>query len=289
MWIDRAEHLEHCDQDGAMDARFARLKFSLVILATAAAWLVGESMASPAHADLIRPSSRRTFPDIAGDLVGTQTYTYDPSTKTGTFALTTTPHLIKLGPEFDAMIRMAPDQQGKLSQSLRMTLDAKGRLVDSPQNRFEIRGTVVIGDKTYEGLLLSGRPRSFGAASGNSQRVTDHLFDLDLKITGGELKPAFGDEAYLRIRPREHSTFSGQFDTDFSSDSPVTSLRAVRDSLATPVPEPSPFVILLTVGAGALAIRLRRKLKPPRGSSRNLPDLPCPSTASWTHKSSRTC
>ena len=38
-----------------------------------------------------------------------------------------------------------------------------GRLVKSPDNTFQIRGSVVIGDKTYQGLLLEGKPTAFGA------------------------------------------------------------------------------------------------------------------------------
>ena len=37
----------------------------------------------PARGDLIRPSISRSYPDIAGDLVGSQTYTFDPNSKTG--------------------------------------------------------------------------------------------------------------------------------------------------------------------------------------------------------------
>ena len=118
---------------------------------------------SSAHGDLIRSSPSRSFPDIAGDIVGAQTYTYDPVTQTGTFQVVNAPHLIALGPLFKDMVHMLPDQDGTLSQSLRMKLDRNGRLVESPNNTFQIRGTVVIGDQTYQGLLLEGKPTAFGA------------------------------------------------------------------------------------------------------------------------------
>ena len=51
-----------------------------------------------ARADLIRAAPGRSFPDIAGDIGGSQTYVYDPATQTGTFALSNAPHLISLGP-----------------------------------------------------------------------------------------------------------------------------------------------------------------------------------------------
>ena len=50
----------------------------------------------PANGDLIRAAPGRTFPDIAGDIGGSQTYVYDPATETGTFALVNAPHLIAL-------------------------------------------------------------------------------------------------------------------------------------------------------------------------------------------------
>src|SRR5262249_41842915 len=121
------------------------------------------SLWSPTRADLIRTNPGRSFPDIAGDIVGSQTYTYDPITQTGTFALVNAPHLISLGPSVKDLFRMRPDWDGTLTQSLRMRLDRRGRLVDSPVNKFEIRGTVVINDQTYQGILLEGKPTAFGA------------------------------------------------------------------------------------------------------------------------------
>ena len=86
-------------------------------------------------------SARRSFPDIAGDIVGTQTYTYDPVTQTGTFEVVNAPHLISLGPSVKDMVHMLPDQDGTLSQSLKMKLDRNGRLVKSPTTRSRSAGT----------------------------------------------------------------------------------------------------------------------------------------------------
>ena len=110
---------------------------------------------------MIRSSPARSFPDIAGDIVGTQTYTYDPVTQTGIFHLVNAPHLISLGPTVKDMVQMLPNHDGTLTQSLKMKLDRNGRLVNSPANTFEIRGTVIIGDRTYQGV----------AAQGNSNRL----------------------------------------------------------------------------------------------------------------------
>lgn len=231
---------------------------------------MGPRLEAEARGDLIRARSTRSFPSIAGDIVGSQTYTYDPTTRTGTFEVVNAPHLIKLGPGADSMVPLGPDQRGSLYQSLLMKLDRNGRLVEGPGNRFEIRGTVVIGEKTYEGLLLTGRPIAFGAEAARRDSLTAQAFDLDVRITGGALAEAFGTDAYLRINARSNSTFNGEFDVDFSSDRPRTSLRAVPSDHATPVPEPTALVMMLTTGAGALALRLRSRLRrgmlPPRGA-----------------------
>jgi len=227
---------------------------------------------SSARGDLIRSTSARSFPDIAGDIVGAQTYTYDPITQTGTFEVVNAPHLISLGPAVTDMVHMLPDQDGTLSQSLQMKLDRFGRLVDSPDNRFQIRGAVVIGDQTYSGLLLEGRPTAFGALvpdTPTAKNKSPEVFDLSMKITGGKLKQAFGNEAYLRIIPQAGSTFNGRFTTDFSSAKPLTNLRAARAKLPTTVPEPTTLITLLTSGALALSYKLRGHLS---RRSRRRPD-----------------
>jgi hypothetical protein len=218
---------------------------------------------SPARGDLIRSNPARSFPDIAGDLVGSQTYTYDPVTGTGTFAFVNAPHLISLGPAVKDMVHLHPDQDGMLTQSLKLKLDRFGRLIHSEHNKFEIRGSVVIGERTYEGILLQATPTAFGAeasASSPSPGNSAEVFDLNMKITGGELATAFGQEAYLRIVPQAGSTFNGQFTTDFSSAKPLSNLRAARKGLPAPIPEPTTLVMLLTVGAGVLVYRLRRRI-----------------------------
>jgi hypothetical protein len=217
-------------------------------------------MAPPARADLIRARSSRAFPDIAGDIVGSQTYTYDPTTQTGTFAVTNAPHLISWGPTAGQMEQVLPDRDGTLSQSLHMKLDHQGKLVDDPNNRFEVRGTVVIGDRTYQGLLLEGKPTAFGA--GEQQFPVSpkapNVFDLNMEITGGQLALQFGKSAYLRIVPQANSTFSGQFTEDFSGDRPLTNLRAAARGLPTSIPEPSTLITIVTFGAAAVACKLRR-------------------------------
>jgi hypothetical protein len=237
------------------------------------------SLGLPARADLIRTNPGRAFPDIAGDIVGNQTYTFDPITQTGTFALVNAPHLISLGPSVTDLVPMRPDQDGTLVQSLRMKLDRQGRLVDSPANRFEIHGTVVIGDRTYQGLLLAGRPTAFGAGAPDATAVKDpDVFDLNMEITGGKLAEAFGPEAYLRIMPQANSTFNGEFTSDFSGEKPLTNLRAMNRRLPTAVPEPTTLITLLTCGAGLLACRMRRYF---HRTARRRADPPSRETSLW--------
>jgi hypothetical protein len=210
--------------------------------------------------DLIRPHGFRSYPDIAGDVVGEQTYAFDPDTQTGVFRVTNAPHVITMGPHGRNMFDVKPDGEGTLNESLQITLDRDGRLVDGPGNRFELHGSVEIGGKVYKGLLLEGRPTAFGA-----QALSDHperasgVFDLSLKVTGGQLAEAFGPEAYFRVTPQANSTFQGDFAADFSGDRPLTSLRASREPMIAPVPEPTSILIVLTCGAGVVGRRLHRR------------------------------
>jgi hypothetical protein len=232
----------------------ARIGLLVFLTGVASGW-------STACGDLIRSSPARTFPDIAGDIAGAQTYTYDRASQTGIFEFVNAPHLISLGPAVQDMFPMLPDQDGTLSQSLQMKLDRNGRLVDSPENRFQIRGSVLIGDRVYHGLLLEGRPTDFGAEVQETKAARNkspEVFDLNMKITGGELAKKFGPEAYLRIVPQTNSTFHGQFTADFSSARPLSTLRANRRKLPASVPEPTVIVTFLTFGAGVLGYRARR-------------------------------
>jgi hypothetical protein len=208
----------------------------------------------------------RSYPDIAGDIVGAQTYTFDPASKTGVFLVTSAPQLIALGPGGGDMVSVTPDQEGTLSQRLQLKLDQNGHVVDNPENRFQLYGTVVIGNRVYRGLLLEGRPTDFGAQPQNGRSITGlDVFDLNVRITGGKLAETFGPEAYLRIMPQSNSTFHGSFAASFSGERPLTSLRAMQRHLPWATPEPAPLVIFLTAGAGLAALRLR-----PRQRSRQV-------------------
>ena len=146
-----------------------------------------------------------------------------------------------------------------------MKLDRHGRLIKSPANTFEIRGTVVIGEQTYQGLLLKGTPTAFGAVTARRfvvRQQKSEVFDLNMKITEGELKEAFGSEAYLRITPQAGSTFDGRFTIDFSSDKPLTNLRAVAHGLAGGRSRAVCLDHIPDDGRGRAGLPLRRRFAP---------------------------
>lgn len=216
------------------------------------------SPGTPLRADLIRPHGFRSFPNIAAERAGEQTYSFDERSKRGVFRVKTAPHVISMGPNRGAMVDVLPDVDGTLNETLEVTLDSRGQLIGQPGDHFELWGSVKIGGKVYKGLLLTARPTAFGSqASGRAAGV----FDLSLKVTGGELEGVFGPEAYFRITPRGDSTFQGDFGEDFAGGRPQTSLRAGRGEAAPiPVPEPTIFVFVATCGGGLLLRRgLRRR------------------------------
>ncbi len=211
------------------------------------------ALARPASADLIRATPGRSFPDIAGDIGGSQTYVFDPATQTGTFTLRNAPHLISLGPSERDLVPVQPNTDGTLCQTLRVKVDRHGRIVDSPLNHFEIRGSVTIKDQPFTGILLEGTPTAFGIAEYDrpSARAQD-IFGLNVKIHGGELASAFGAAAYLQIVPQANSTFHGEFTSNFAGDKPMTNLLAVTHRTSTLMESAARFrfPLLLVVIAG---------------------------------------
>lgn len=182
----------------------------------------------PASADLIRPTPGRSFPDIAGDIGGSQKYEFDPATQTGTFTLRNAPHLISLGPSGRDLIPLQPRVDGTLYQTLRVKVDRNGRIVNSPENQFEISGFVWIKGEKFDGVLLRGTPTAFAIAEHDSPSArAQDIFGLNVKIEDGKLASAFGAEAYLRIVPQGNSTFNGEFTSDFRGEKPMTNLLAV--------------------------------------------------------------
>ncbi len=221
---------------------------------------------SRATAELIRPRAVRAYPDIAADINGVQTYTYNPVTETGTFQVTNTPYLLALDPSMAGELQIEPNDDGTRRQVVSLMLDRNGHLVDDPENSYTLYGTVVLGGQTFSGLLLEGKPTAFGARALRPDLVADpraagdaavaesggggsgkDVFDLNMKITGGALAGRFGSDLYMRIIPRA-DTFDGQFTRDFSGRAARSNTRAYRASKN--VAEPSTLLILLACGAG---------------------------------------
>ena len=213
-------------------------------------------LSAEVSAELIRPRAGRAYPDIAADVHGVQTYTYDPTTRTGQFQVTNTPYLMALGPSTASEINIQPTPDGTRQQIVKLKLDRNGRLLDNPDNTYEVYGTVILGGQTYNGLLLKGTPTSFGSKNMD-------IFDLNMKVTGGALKDVFGPDAYLRIAPGGHSTFDGSFTKDFSGTEAQSNIRGYHAPRALAVPEPTTLIVVLACGAGWFITRRRHRTPKP--------------------------
>ncbi len=225
------------------------------------ATILAAALSPPARAELIRPSADRVYPDVAADINGVQNYRYDPTTRTGLFQVTNTPFLLAMGSSIDDEYNVQPNSDGVRRQTVQLKLDQHGRLIDDPENSYQLYGTVVVGGKTFDGLLLEGTPRSFGAKATRAAGIDDaSVYDLDMKITGGKLAERFGPDAYMRISPEVANTFDGRFSRSFAGVKAQSNTRAYH-APAAPVPEPTPLVLLLACGAGFFYRRRRRVLR----------------------------
>lgn len=219
-------------------------------------------LATSSRAALLRPNDTREYPDITAFANGYQTYTYNPATQTGVFQLSNVPFLLTSSQNADGSFtqsNITPTSTNIQSETITAVLDSHGNLVASPLNTFQVYGTVVIGNQTYTGLLLSGTPTAFGSQTLKPLVDNEDLFDLALKITGGSLASLYGPEAYVRVTSEANSTFDGVFTTDFSSEKVLTNTHPILSNLPAPAPEPTALVVLLACGAGLL-YRGRRRI-----------------------------
>src|SRR4051812_24132550 len=97
---------------------------------------------SPALAELIHAPGGRAYPDLAGAITGSQSYTYHPATQTGTFQINNTPFLLTTGPSASGESVVQPNPDGNRNQVVNLTLDQNGRLVSNPNNSYALYGTV---------------------------------------------------------------------------------------------------------------------------------------------------
>lgn len=231
-----------------------------------------------ASADLIEPNPTQTYPDLFGGNIGGKiTYTYDPSTQTGNFQSVNLPFYIATGQDPSSgspeELAVVPTADGVRRQTINLTVDSKGQLVNSASNSYELYGTVVLpavndpktGDTltpstTVTGLLLKGTPTAFGSQAIPNTGLS--TFDLKMNITGGSLADYFGKDAYVELTPKIGSTFTGSFTQNFEG-SKVTS--NTRGNFITPpplnVPEPTPLLLVLAGGAGLVIRHRRRRLQ----------------------------
>ncbi len=224
------------------------------------ALILAAALTPRVRSELIRPSADRVYPDVAADINGVQDYDYDPTTQTGRFQVTNTPFLLAMGSSIDDEYNVQPNSEGVRRQTVQLKLDQHGRLIDDPGNSYRLYGTVVVGGRTFEGLLLKGTPRSFGAKAARAAGIDEaSVYDLDMKITGGVLAERFGPDAYMRISPEVSNTFDGSFSKSFAGVKAQSNTRAYH-APASPVPEPTPLVILLACGAG-FVYRSRRRVR----------------------------
>lgn len=216
---------------------------------------------SEGEAALIRPDARQSFPDLSGDIVGSQTYVFDSVAKVGTFKVNNTPTLLAVGPNASSEHFVLDSAETIRSQSLWLRLDSNGNLLNDPSNSFALYGTVTVGGQTYSGLLLEGIPTQFGWADQNPATPTLSVYDVNMTLTGGFLKEVYGPDAYLRVIAETESTFAGTFTQNFTGSKALTNLRAYNPPTPNPIPEPSAFVVLLACGVAGLLFRRRGHLK----------------------------
>jgi hypothetical protein len=210
-----------------------------------------------AAADLIRPNATQSFPDLQGNIVGTQTYVYDPTTQTGTFQVNNAPVLLATGPSTSSEFFVTDTASQIRSQTIQVKLDSGGHLLTSPGNSFALYGNVTVDGKSFSGLLLQGTPTAFGFDP--TPGSLPH-YDMNVILTGGSLKELYGPDAYVSIITETNNTFTGSFAQSFQASKPITNVRAYNAPSPLPVPEPSTLVVLLAFGGAGWMYRHRRCL-----------------------------
>ncbi len=231
-----------------------------VVALTGVALLSSSLWAGSTTAALIKPEAGRAYPDIAADINGTVSYTYNGSTETGLFQVTNTPYLMAGGPTSALEFAVNPDASGLRQQMLSLNLDKTGALIAGPTNTYALYGSIVSGGETYTGLLLSGTPTAFGFQDLDSVGINAvDVFDVNVQITGGAMADFFGSEAYIRITPELESTFHGSFVENFSAQKATSNTRTYSEHQPFPVPEPTTLVVLALGGLGMIHLHRRRQ------------------------------
>ncbi|MFO0952443.1 MAG: PEP-CTERM sorting domain-containing protein [Isosphaeraceae bacterium] len=235
----------------------------------AAAGLILVALFVPAaRGDLIRPDASQAFPDMSGDIVGTQNYVYDSNTQTGLFRVSNAPSLLAVGPEASSEFFVTDTPDTVRRQTLQVKLDPSGNLLSDPSNSYALYGSVTVQGRTYSGLLLEGTPTGFGYARQNPQAPTMSVFDVNMKLSGGLLKDFYGPDAYLRVITEANSTFDGTFNRSFQGLKAMTNVRGYNAPSPVAVPENSTFMVVLAFGGAGVLYRRRRRAFTPRELTR---------------------
>jgi len=213
---------------------------------------------APARADLIRPDATQSFPDLSGDIVGTQKFTYDPSSRTGTFQVESAPSLLAVGAKASAESYVFDPPGQPRTQSIQLKLDSAGRLVSDSANSYSLYGSVTVDGKNYSGLLLKGTPDAFGYLPQTPGMGKMSVYDMHMTLSDGALKGLYGPDAYVRIIAELGSSFDGTFTRNFDGQKALTNVRAYNANFSAAVPEPSTFAILAAFGGVGLFYRRRQ-------------------------------
>lgn len=212
-----------------------------------------------ASAALLKPGATQSFPDIAGSLNSQLSYQFDPAKGIGTLSVLNAPAILAIGPNTSSESYVYDPAGGTRGQTLKLQLDSGGNLMTADAgNTFSMYGSVTVNGKNYSGLLLQGTPVAFGYADPSGMPKGTAAFDVNVNLTGGLLKQAYGPDAYVRISPEIGSSFTGSFAVDFKGDKAWTNVRAYNAPTPSPIPEPSTFAILLACGGAAAAYRRRK-------------------------------
>lgn len=219
---------------------------------------LGLGLPTGVRGDLIRPDAAQSFPDLSGDIVGTQNYAYDKTSGRGLFQVNSAPSILALGPKQSSEFYVYDLPGQARSQSIQMTLDSTGHLISGSGNSYSLYGSVTVAGQSYSGLLLQGTPDQFGYLPQTQAMGAMSVYDLHMTLSGGLLKGFYGPDAYVRVIAETNSSFSGSFSQSFVGLKTLTNVRAYNSPSPAPVPEPGTFAILLVFGGAGLFYHRRR-------------------------------
>lgn len=222
--------------------------------------LLGGSRAS---AGLLHPpSTEQQYPDIAANLGKGVSYSYDPSTQHGVFHLRNLALALDNGSASDdsKFYDIDASSAGSRVQELQVMLNKDGQFVNDLSNSYSLSGKVSVDGKTYDGLLLAGKPINFASVDTVVDGEHYTQFQADLQITDGALAKLYGANSFIHLVAEAGSSFNGKWDEDFKITKISSNTKGPGGpGQPFPVPEPTALVLLAVSGAG-LVYRNRKRL-----------------------------